>query len=69
LLYRLHLTTVSARIFAQKKGEKLNEGQQLVRDARKTHAREFRATCRDEQADDLLQQQQQHRCKTTMASH
>lgn len=39
----------------QKKGEQLNEGriQQLVRDARKTHAREFRATSRgNEQAAD-----------------
>ena len=52
----MYLNTVSARIFAHKKGEKLNEGriQQLVRDARKTHAKEFRATCRvdEQQADD-----------------
>ena len=47
---------MAARTFAKKKGEKLNEGriQQLVRDARKTHAREFRPTCRsNEQADDV----------------
>ncbi|XP_045027157.1 uncharacterized protein LOC123470669 [Daphnia magna] len=46
---------VAARTFAKKKGEQLNEGriQQLVRDARKTHAREFRATSRgNEQAAD-----------------
>ncbi|XP_045024709.1 uncharacterized protein LOC123469645 [Daphnia magna] len=44
---------VAATTFAKKKGEQLNEGriQQLVRDARKTHAREFRATSRgNEQA-------------------
>ena len=53
----MHLNTVSAMIFAQTKGEKLNEGPipQLVRGARKRHAREFRATCRDdEKTDDRL---------------
>jgi hypothetical protein len=46
---------VASRIFAQKKGEKLNEGriQQLVRDARKTQAREFRATSRDNEQDEV----------------
>ncbi|EFX60412.1 hypothetical protein DAPPUDRAFT_124270, partial [Daphnia pulex] len=47
---------VAGSIFAQKKGEKLNEGriQQLVRDARKTHAREFRATSRDNEQDEVV---------------
>ncbi len=44
---------MASTIFAQKKGEKLNEGriQQLVHDARKTQAREFRATSRDNEQD------------------
>jgi hypothetical protein len=47
---------VAASIFAQKKGEKLNGGriQQLVRDARKTHAREFRATSHDNEQDEVV---------------
>jgi hypothetical protein len=47
---------VATRIFAQKKGEKLNEGriQQLVRDAWKTHAHEFRATSRDNEQDEVV---------------
>jgi len=47
---------VAARIFAQKKGDTLNEGriQQLVRDTRKTHAREFRATSRDNEQDEVV---------------
>ncbi|EFX77271.1 hypothetical protein DAPPUDRAFT_247819 [Daphnia pulex] len=50
----LNVLKALGRTYAQKEGEKLNEGriQQLVRDARKKHAREFRVIFRDNEQED-----------------